>query len=140
MTTRFRAARVAALGGALALAACDASERAARAEAADISRGIDTLRKAENPAKAAPLAALRDKSCSVPDICAVKSVCIAAYEQHERALALVAEAKAGITAAPAASVAQTLTLAESALSRAKSQTDDCATRQGEMARHFKVAR
>ncbi|HEV8549568.1 MAG TPA: hypothetical protein VGQ57_11085 [Polyangiaceae bacterium] len=140
MTIRLRAVRVAAAAGALLLGGCDASERAARAEAADISRAVDAVRAADNPAKAGPLAALRDKSCSVADICAVKSLCIAAYEQHERALALVAEAKAGITAAPAASVAQTLTLAESALTRAKSQTDDCATRQGEMARHFKVAR
>ena len=120
--------------------ACDAAERAARSEAAAVSRAIDAVRSAENAGKSAPLTALRGTACTVADICAVQSFCVAAYEQHVGALGLLAEAKAGVATAPAASVATTLAAAEQGLTRAKTLTDDCATRQGEMARHYRVAR
>lgn len=124
----------------LLLVACDARERAARSEAAAVSRAIDAVRNADNAAKAGPLGALRGTACTVADICAVQSNCVAAYEQHMGALGLLAEAKASVATAPASDVASTLANAEQGLARAKTLTDDCATRQGEMARHYRVAR
>ena len=124
----------------LLLVACDARERAARSEAAAVSRAIDAVRNADNSAKSGPLTALRGTGCTVSDICAVQSYCVAAYEQHVGALGLLAEAKASVATAPAETVAATLTSAEQGLARAKTLTDDCATRQGEMARHYRVAR
>ena len=122
------------------LVACDARERAARSEAAAVSRAIDAVRNADNAGKAGPLTALRGTACTVADVCAVQSYCVAAYEQHVGALGLLADAKASVATAPAASVAVTLAGAEQGLARAKTLTDDCATRQGEMARHYRVAR
>ena len=129
---------------ALLLFGCDASERAARSEAAAVSHAVDTLRaSADNVKKAGPLlTALRaEPRCAVERrYCAVKSYCVMAYERHVAVLGLIDEAKASIATAPAASVAAQISLAETGLSRAKTLTDDCATRQGEMARHYKVAR
>jgi len=122
------------------LPACDAGERAARSEAAAVSRAIDAVRNADNAVKSRPLAALRGTACSVADICAVLSYCVAAYEQHVGALELLARVKASVATAPAASVAATLAEAEQSLGRAKTSTDECATRQGQMARHYRVAR
>ncbi len=119
---------------------CDASERAARSEAAAVSHAIDTLRSADNAKKAGPLALLRGTPCAVEDVCAVKSYCVMAYERHVAVLGLIDETKASIATAPAASVAAQISMAETGLSRAKTLTDDCATRQGEMARHYRVAR
>jgi hypothetical protein len=124
----------------LLLAGCDAGERAARSEAAAVSRAIDGLRAADNAVKTGPLAALRAVPCTVSDVCSVQSFCVAAYEQHVQVLELVAEVKAGLPTAPSASVVQKLGQAESGLARAKTLTDQCATRQGEMARHYRVAR
>lgn len=122
------------------LPACDASERAARSEAAAVSRAIDSVRNAENAAKSTPLALLRGAACTVTDICAVQSYCVAAYEEHVSALGLLGEVKASVATAPAASVAAKLAQAEQSLARAKTSTDECATRQGEMARRYRVAR
>jgi hypothetical protein len=122
------------------LAGCNEDERAARPEAAAVSRAIDAVRNADNSAKARPLSALRTTACTIGDICAVQSYCVAAYEQHVGALGLLSEAKASVATAPASSVAETLTRAQEGLERAKALTDGCATRQGEMARHYHVAR
>ena len=111
-----------------------------RSEAAAVSRAIDAVRTADNAAKAAPLAALRAVPCAAPEVCAVQSYCVAAYEKHVSVLGMLAEARANVATAPAASVVQTLATAERGLGEARTLTDDCATRQGEMARRFKVAR
>jgi hypothetical protein len=70
----------------------------------------------------------------------VRSYCVAAYEKHVAALGLVDQAKATVATAPAASVAATLDAAEVGLTQAKSMTDECATRQGELIRRFRVGR
>lgn len=124
----------------LLLAGCDEKERAVRSEAASVSFAIDAVRKAENDQKSGPLELLRAIKCSAPDVCAVQSYCVAAYEKHVGALGLVAEAKATVATAPPATVAATLKAAEDGLGQAKTMTDQCATRQGEMARRFRVGR
>jgi hypothetical protein len=124
----------------LTLAACEGGERASRPEAAAVSRAVDAVRNAPNADKSGPLKALRATACTVADICAVQSYCVAAYEQHVNALGLLAEAKASVATAPVASVAETVAAVQQGLARAKTLTDECATRQGEMARHYHVAR
>lgn len=105
-----------------------------------MSRAVDALRAADNDHKAAPLAALRAVPCSVAEVCALQSYCVAAYEQHVRALELIEAAKAEASAAPPAVLARALASAQAALEAAKQQTDGCATRQGELVRRLKVAR
>lgn len=124
----------------VAVVGCDEKERATRSEAANVSRAIDAVRTAENAHKSGPLAALRAVACSAPEVCAVRSHCVAAYETHVAALGLVDEAKATVATAPAASVAAILASAERGLGQAKAATDECATRQGEMVRRFHVGR
>jgi len=133
--------KLAAFAAALALlAGCDEKERAVRSEAAGVSRAVDAVRTAENAQKSAPLDALRRTPCSAAEVCAVQSYCVAAYEKHVAALALVDEAKATVATAPAEKVAATLKAAEAGLGQAKTMTDDCATRQGELVRKFRVGR
>ncbi len=129
-----------ALTGALALAACSRDDGPARSEAAAVSRAVEAVRNADNTHKSALLAALRAVPCSVPDICGVQSFCVAAYEEHVRVLALIDAAKAAASSAPAETLKEALATAEAGLARAKAQTDECATRQGELARKYRVAR
>jgi hypothetical protein len=117
---------------------CPAGDGPARSEAAAVSRGIEALRNADNAQKSAPLAALRALPCSVADVCAVQSLCVAAYEGHVQALALIERVKATARTAPVETVQRSLTEAERALERAKQGTDDCATKQGELVRKYRV--
>jgi len=123
-----------------ALGACEEKERATRSEAAAVSRAIDAVRTADNAQKAAPLGVLRAVPCSAPEVCAVQSHCVAAYEKHVAVLGLLAEATANVATAPPESLAATLGKAERGLAEARTLTDDCATRQGEMVRRFHVGR
>jgi len=126
--------------GALALGGCEEKERAARPEAAAVSRAIDAVRMADNAQKSGPLAALRVVPCTAPEVCAVQSYCVAAYEKHVAVLALLAEAKASMSTAPPTTLAATLATAERGLTEARTLTDACTTRQGEMVRRFHVGR
>ncbi|HTQ07239.1 MAG TPA: hypothetical protein VMI54_25455 [Polyangiaceae bacterium] len=128
------------LAGALALAACAHDDGPARSEAAAVSRAVEVLRNADNAQKSAPLAALRALSCTVPEICGVQSLCVAAYEEHVRVLALIDAARASAASAPPDALKDALAAAEAGLARAKAQTDACASKQGELARKYKVAR
>lgn len=133
--------KTAAFVAALAvLAGCDERERADRSEAASLSRAVDAVRSAENAQKSGPLEVLRRTPCSATEVCAVQSYCVAAYEKHVAALALVDEAKATVATAPAEKVAATLKAAEAGLGQARTMTDECATRQGELVRKFRVGR
>jgi hypothetical protein len=105
-----------------------------------VSRAVDSLRSAENPQKAALLAALRGVPCSVPEVCATQSLCVAAYEGHVHALELIERVKTVASTAPVADVKADLAAAEASLALAKTQTDACATKQGELVRAFRVGR
>ena len=126
--------------GGLALGGCEEKERAFRSEAAAVSRAIDGVRTAENAQKTGPLGALRAVPCTAPEVCAVQSYCVAAYEKHVAVLGLLAEAKTSMATAPPTAVAATVATAERGLAEARTLTDDCATRQGEMVRRFHVGR
>jgi hypothetical protein len=73
-------------------------------------------------------------------VCAVQSLCVAAYEGHVRALDLILQVKTTYAAAPANIVSAKLAEAEAALARAKASTDACTTKQGEIIRRFRVGR
>lgn len=124
----------------VALAACAHDDGPERSEAAAVSRAVEALRNADNSQKNAPLAALRAVPCSVPDICAAQSFCVAAYEEHVRALTLIDAAKTAAASAAAETLRDALAAAEAGLARAKAQTDECATKQGALARKYRVAR
>src|SRR5262245_40509144 len=71
---------------------CPAQDGAERAEAGRVSRAVDAVRNADNAKKANFLQALRDEPCADPEVCAVRSACIAAYELHLGSLEAVARA------------------------------------------------
>jgi hypothetical protein len=128
------------VAGVLALAGCAHDDGPARSEAAAVSRAVEVLRNADNAQKSAPLAALRAVPCSLPDICGVQSFCVAAYEEHVRVLGLLTAINDNAASAPADTLKEALVTAEAGLTRAKAQTDACATKQGELARKYRVAR
>jgi hypothetical protein len=119
---------------------CSKGEGPARSEAAAVNHAIEALRAADNARKAELLSALRAVPCSVADICAVQSFCAAAYEEHVKVLELIEAAKAAAPTAPADTLRDAVATAQAGLLRAKAQTDQCATKQGELARRYRVAR
>jgi hypothetical protein len=119
---------------------CAHDDGPARTEAAAVSHAIDGVRNADNAHKSAPLAALRAVPCSVPDVCGLQSLCVAAYEEHVRVLALIEAAKAGAASAPPETLKEALATAQAGLARATAQADACATEQGELTRKYRVAR
>jgi hypothetical protein len=73
----------------LGLGGCQSSPPE-KSEAAAVSRAVNSLRDAENERKREHLEALRTTPCSVAEICAVRSQCLAAYELHVDVLARLA--------------------------------------------------
>jgi hypothetical protein len=124
----------------LLIPACAKDAGPARSEAAAVNRAIEALRAADNGKKAALLTALRAVPCSVADVCAVESFCAAAYEEHVKVLELIDAAKAAASSASDDTLRDAVATAQAGLARAKSQTDACATQQGELARRYRVAR
>lgn len=122
----------------LLLAGCPASDGAERSEAAALSRAIDTVRGADNAKKPDALQTLRAAPCTFPDICAVRSACIAAYELHVRALGAVATAGTLMDAGDPPKAAELLRTAEADLARASQLADGCTSAQGEMQRRYRV--
>ena len=105
-----------------------------------MNRAIEALRNADNGQKSTLLSALRAVPCSIADVCAVQSVCVAAYEEHVLALDLIQRTKATARTAPVETLTRSLAEAERSLAHAKETTDTCVTKQGEMARKYRVAR
>ncbi len=62
------------------------AERAEQGRVANLAERIDRLRRADNPGKRPLLAALRTAACVSADECALKDLCVRAYEVHQRAL------------------------------------------------------
>jgi len=127
----------ASLLGVLALLAGCAKEAEPRSEAAHVGRAIDALRDADNAAKSAHLARLRATSCSVPDVCAVRSTCLSGYELHAKALHSLATAMVAAADGGPQSAAALLDSARSDLERARTLTQRCTEAQGEMVRKYR---
>jgi hypothetical protein len=123
---------------------CRSSEaRRREAEAAALAHVIDALRDAPNPGKSAALDRLRNTACEDPEVCGLKTACVAAYERHlsalgasDQARALLAQPDGGTQAALAA--AAELNRAESELEQAHTLADSCASAQGQLTRKLKA--
>jgi tetratricopeptide (TPR) repeat protein len=133
-------ARATLLVPALCLLGCTASDGPARSEASQLSHAIDSLRNADNTAKPPHLQGLRDTACSVPEVCAVRSACVAGYELHLRGLSALAGAQVVLADAGAEAAARVLDQAKGDLERAHALTEQCTEAQGEMVRKYRVSR
>jgi hypothetical protein len=124
-------------------AACRSqAARALEAEAARVSRAIEVVRDAPNPAKAPLLEALKKEPCEHARTCELKELCVNAYSRHvdalgksQRARTLLAAPAGGAEAALEA--ASVLNRAEATLDEAKRMTEACAAKQGELRRELK---
>ena len=123
-------------GGAVVLAlagiACEnTAER--KAEAAAVNHAVTSLRDADNAKKRDFLGELRALSCSAPDVCAVRSACLAAYELHVGVMDRVRETANADGGNPAA-----LDALKADLKRSLDLTSTCTDAQGEMIRRYKL--
>jgi hypothetical protein len=124
-------------GGAVVLAlagnACEnASEH--KAEAAAVNHAVSSLRDADNAKKRDFLGALRAITCSAPDVCAVRSACLAAYELHVSVMDRVREAANG----PDGGDPAALDALKTDLKRSLDLAGTCTDAQGEMIRRHKL--
>jgi hypothetical protein len=120
------------------LAGCPKSDGPERAEAGRVSRAIDALRTADNAGKSSLLRALRAEQCTDPEVCSVRSACLAAYELHVASLERVAQAGALVDAGDAAAAASAFTQARDDLDRARRLAEDCTRAQGELIRNKRL--
>jgi hypothetical protein len=124
-------------GGALALGlllvGCPDGSRD-KSEAAAVSRSVTSLRDADNEKKRDHLASLRATECSAPDVCAVRSTCLAGYEVLVETLRRVRE----IAANPDAGSGTGVDELKRDLARASDLTAKCTDAQGEMIRRYKL--
>ncbi len=75
------------------LACRSSGEQESRADAARLSHAIDAVRNAPNDAKHETLDALKAIGCNEDERCALKKVCVEAYESHARAVDVIASAR-----------------------------------------------
>jgi hypothetical protein len=71
---------------AFALGCPSDSERRHRAEVALLAEHIDRLRSADNANKREPLSRLMALECRESELCALKDLCVRAYDLHQNAL------------------------------------------------------
>jgi hypothetical protein len=75
-----------------------ACESGARRQAQQLVSAVERFRRADNPAKPATVAAIRDVSCTDPDVCGAREACLAAAESTGKALELKSEVQQGLAA------------------------------------------
>ena len=126
-------------GGVVVLALCvgaceSASEH--KAEAAAVSHAVNSLRDADIQQKRDFLGELRSAPCSTPDVCAVRSACLAAYELHVGVMNRVRES-VKLPDAGAGDAAE-LEAMKRDLKRSLDLTAACTDAQGEMIRRYKL--
>jgi hypothetical protein len=106
-----------------------------KAEAAAVSRAITSLREADNEKKRELIGALRDTSCSEPDICSVRSRCLAAYELHVEVLTRLGTVMATVGAQGNPGDVEAM---KRDLARSRELASACTDAQGEMIRKYKL--
>lgn len=136
----FRGAWLSALVAACSgIAGCSGSDdAAAKQSAAQVARGVEVLRNAANPAKAAALAPLVHADCSGPDVCETRDACATAYAQHVEGLALTEAAKLQLTTGKSLEASKLLGTAERKLGEAASKIADCTDREASLRRRYKL--
>jgi hypothetical protein len=126
---------VLAVGSLLFASACP-SESSEKSEAATVSRAVTAVRDADNQKKRELLSALRETACETPDICAVRSACLAAYELHVEVLARMegvmwlADAQSGAVGA--------VDQMKRDLARSRELASKCTDLQGELIRRYRL--
>lgn len=118
---------------ALALAACRSDrDRQHQAHLLVLADHIDRLRSADNADKRAHLDRLAAFECQGPEACALKDLCVRAYDVHQRALDAVRALGSASTREPNAAVSELQARFERAqkdLDDAKTLTETCADEQ-----------
>lgn len=114
--------------------ACE-SKGPAKSEAAAVSHAVTSLREADNQKKSEHLAVLRETPCSIEDVCAVRSACIAAYEHHVQALERI---HAAASPSGSASILATVDELKRGLESARKLTNACTEAQGALIRRYKL--
>ncbi len=106
-----------------------------KAEAAAVSRAVTSIREADNEKKRDLLAVLRDTPCNQPDICAVRSKCLAAYELHVDVLTRLGSVMATVGAKGNPGDIEAM---KRDLARSRELTSGCTDAQGELIRKYKL--
>jgi hypothetical protein len=120
------------LGASLAVAiGCHSdAERREQARVANLAARIDRLRQAPNGDKRPLLDALAAAECVGAEACALKDLCVRAYQVHQRGLDAVAVLQRQAAAdADRASVQEQMRAAEADLTRARELGELCAEAQ-----------
>jgi hypothetical protein len=108
------------------------ARRASQAQVLALAERVERLRRADNADKRQLLEALRSAECASTEACALKDLCVRAYQLHQNALDSIQRLKqlseqAGAPA-PADTQAQ-LGEAQQALEQAKDLSQQCAEQQ-----------
>jgi hypothetical protein len=115
----------------LCLGCTSDARRAEQGRVANLAERIDRLRRADNPDKRPLLEQLTRAECVSPDACALKDLCVRAYQLHQRgldaiaALSTLARGDAGANA----DVATRLATAEKDLALARDLSQRCSEEQ-----------
>jgi hypothetical protein len=132
---------------ALSVFACDGEAREAlRAEAGQMSRAIDELRRAHNDQKRPLLLKLESIPCSNTEVCEMKRVCSAAYTLHlasiegsRAARRTLDQAKDGETpSGNGEDVAKVVARSREDLGHSKELMNECLAVQGALRRKLKL--
>jgi hypothetical protein len=126
----------------LLLAECQSSRAEEDLRAADqVLWAIETLREAPSDAKEGPVELLRALPCGPEAACALQRTCLEGYDEHVRAMAVLAMGKeqlAGGTEESARKAAGALRDAQQRLERARDGTRRCVEQEDALRRHLKA--
>jgi hypothetical protein len=100
-----------------------------------VSRAVTQLRDADNEKKRELIAVLRDAPCNKPDICSVRSRCLAAYELHVEVLSRLGSVMATLGAQGNPGDVEGM---KRDLARSRELASACTDAQGEMIRKYKL--
>lgn len=117
----------------LVLTGCDGHEQRRAAELSRLGPAIDQLRQAPNRDKAEFLERLRSIPCEDVELCALRSLCLAAYERHTRALKTIDLVKAKVARPEADGLEAALDTAKQDLHEAGKRAQECARRRATLA-------
>jgi hypothetical protein len=106
------------------------AQRANQAQLLGLAEQVDRLRRADNADKHALLERLRSAECRGAEACALKDLCVRAYQLHQSALDSIEQLKqlSEQVSPPKESLAQ-LGQAQTELEQAQALTQQCAEQQ-----------
>jgi hypothetical protein len=124
------------LGLLLGAQGCGVSDEAKRAEVASVTVAIDRLRDAPNANKAAFLTSLKQTPCSLPDVCQLRDLCVAAYTKLVDSRAQIAQLKA--TEMSATEIAAKSQTVQAQLSQAYNESKRCVDVEVQVLDHYRA--